>query len=108
MTDVWPLAALQYSDRQVTTLPASRAALGRAVVLLGGDVAALLHEAAPVVPEAVVEGQLVLQLLRLVFTGVRIVPLVRCQPGRTVRRAGCCSNRLFTRLESLDLSQKGF
>ena len=65
----------------MTTLPASRAALGRAVVLLGGDVAALLHEAAPVVPEAVVQGQLVLQLLRLLHAGVRVLPLERCQPG---------------------------
>ena len=53
--------------------------------LLGSDVASLLHEAAPVVPEAVVESQLVLQLLRLLHARVRVLPFKRSQPA-----IGCC------------------
>ena len=49
--------------------------------LLGRDVRALLHQAAPVVPEAVVQRQLVLQLLRLLHTRVRVLPLERSQPA---------------------------
>ena len=48
--------------------------------LLGSDVASLLHEASPVVPEAVVESQLVLQLLRLLHARVRVLPFKGCQP----------------------------
>ena len=63
--------------------------------VLGGDVAALLHEAAPVVPEAVVQGQLVLQLLRLLHAGVRVLPLERGQPGAGQSQGflGCKDNR---------------
>ena len=49
--------------------------------LLGRAVGALLHQAAPVVPEAVVQRQLVLQLLRLLHTRVRVLPLKRGQPA---------------------------
>lgn len=49
--------------------------------LLWRDVGALLHQAAPVVPEAVVQRQLVLQLLRLLHTRVRVLPLKRGQPA---------------------------
>ena len=49
---------------------------------LGSDVAALLHEASPVVPEAVVESQLVLQLLWLLHARVRVLPFKRGQPER--------------------------
>ena len=50
--------------------------------LLGSDVASLLHEASPVVPKAVVESQLVLQLLRLLHARVRVLPFKRSQPEK--------------------------
>ena len=42
---------------------------------LGGDVRALLHQRAPVVPEAVVESQLILQFLGFIHTRMRVLPL---------------------------------
>ena len=55
---------------------------GHKCPLLGRDVASLLHEASPVVPEAVVESQLVLQLLRLLHARVRVLPFKRSQPEK--------------------------
>ena len=63
--------------------------------ILGGDVRPLLHQGAPVVPEAVVESQFVLQFLGLVHARVGVLPLEGGKPGQQEHgdgdpQVGCC------------------
>ena len=50
--------------------------------LLGGDVAALLHQRADGEPHGVAERELVDQHLGLVIAGVGVVPLIGAEPER--------------------------
>ena len=56
--------------------------------LLGGNVAALLHEGADSEPHGVAEGELVDQDLGLVIAGVGVVPLVGAEPGEDEQEDG--------------------
>ena len=58
--------------------------------VLGGNIGALLHEGAPIVPETVVEREHVLKLLRLFDTGVRVLPLIggQSETWAVAERAG--------------------
>ena len=73
--------------RQITSYKQSKK-FPRPSFLLGGDVAALLHEAADGEPHRVAERELVDEHLGLVVAGVRVVPLVGAEPGQDEKENG--------------------
>ena len=48
-------------------------------VIIRRNIRPLLHETAPIMPETVMKGENVLELLGLIHTRMRVLPLIRGQ-----------------------------